>query len=37
MVFSVRSATEVTVGHLKIITTKKGETMTGHVKRQDNA
>jgi hypothetical protein len=34
MVFSVRSATEATVGHLEIANiTKKEETATGHVKR----
>jgi hypothetical protein len=38
MVFSVRSATEAAVGHKEIaIIAKKGETVTGWVKRQDNA
>jgi hypothetical protein len=38
MVFSVQSATEATFSHLKItIITKEEETMTGQVKRQDNA
>jgi hypothetical protein len=38
MIFSVRSATEATVSHLEItIITKKEETATGWVQRQDNA
>jgi hypothetical protein len=37
MVFSVQSATEVTIGHLEIATTaKQEETTTGQVKRQGN-
>jgi hypothetical protein len=35
MVFSVRSTTEVTIGHLEIaIIAKKEETATGQVKRK---
>jgi hypothetical protein len=38
MVFSVRCATEATIGRLEItIITKKEETVTGQVKRQGNA
>jgi hypothetical protein len=38
MVFSVRSATEVTVSHLdSTIIAKQEETATGQVKRQGNA
>jgi hypothetical protein len=38
MMFSVRSGTEATIAHLEIaITAKKEETMTGQVKKQDNA
>jgi hypothetical protein len=38
MVFSVRSATEATIGHLEIaIIAKKEETVTGQVKKQGNA
>jgi hypothetical protein len=38
VVFSVRSATEVTVDHLEIaIIAKKEETATGQIKRQGNA
>jgi hypothetical protein len=35
--FYVQSTTEVTINHLKIIITKKEETMTGQVKRQGSA
>jgi hypothetical protein len=38
MVFSLRSATEATIGHLEVaIISKKEETTTGQVKRQSNA
>jgi hypothetical protein len=38
MVFAVRSATAVKIGHLEIaIITKKEEMATGQVKRQGNA
>jgi hypothetical protein len=38
MVFSVRSAIEATIGHLKIaMITKKEETATGQANRQGNA
>jgi hypothetical protein len=38
MVFSIRSTTEATVGHLEIaIIAKKEETATGQVRRQGNA
>jgi hypothetical protein len=38
MVFSVRSATEMTIGHLEIaIKVKKEETAIGQVKRQGSA
>jgi hypothetical protein len=38
MVFSVRSATEVAIGHLdSTIIAKKEETITGQVRRQGNA
>jgi hypothetical protein len=37
-VFSVRFATEATIGHLEIaIIARKEETATGQVKRQGNA
>jgi hypothetical protein len=37
MVFSVRSATEATIGHQEIaIIAKKEDTATGQVKRQGN-
>jgi hypothetical protein len=38
MVFSVRPATEATIGHLEIVNiAMKEETATGQVKRQGNA
>jgi hypothetical protein len=37
MVFSLRSAIEVTVGHLEIIIAKKEETAKGQVKWQGDA